>query len=314
MNWANSASPISTTTRRWRRTIRQKQPTFVFNLCDEGFHNDAFKELHVPAFLEMHDVPYTGGGPACLGLCYNKALVRAIAHDIDIPVPLETYFDPHDPRGDPAVGLSGADQACKPATQASASPSRPSSTRRNRRRPTSGASGSDLPGRAVLVQEFLTGAEYSVGLIGNPGVGLHALPILEVDYSKLDPALPKLLSYESKWHPDSPYWTDISYREAEISEDLRRHLVDWSMILFERLECRDYARVDFRADADGNVKLLEMNPNPGWCWDGKLNLMAGFAGMRYADLLRQILEAGLQRAAASRLPAETARDRTAATA
>ena len=45
------------------------------------------------------------------------------------------------------------------------------------------------------------------------------------------------------------------------------------------------------------MKLLEVNPNPGWCWDGKLNLMAGFAGMSYADLLRAILEAAQTRIA-----------------
>ncbi len=118
-----------------------------------------------------------------------------------------------------------------------------------------------------------------------------------MDYSNLDPSLPKILGYESKWLPDSPYWNDIRYREAEISDDLQRQLVDWSITLFQRLDCRDYARIDFRADAAGVVKLLEVNPNPGWCWDGKLNLMAGFAGYRYADLVRMLLEAAQRRSA-----------------
>jgi D-alanine-D-alanine ligase len=65
--------------------------------------------------------------------------------------------------------------------------------------------------------------------------------------------------------------------------------------LFERLGCRDYARFDFRADAKGEIKLLEVNPNPGWCWDGKLNIMAGFQGMRYSELLAQILQAAVER-------------------
>jgi hypothetical protein len=46
------------------------------------------------------------------------------------------------------------------------------------------------------------------------------------------------------------------------------------------------------------IKLLEVNPNPGWCWDGKVNFMAQFAGLRYADLLRQIIEAAQERLAA----------------
>ncbi|WP_411016505.1 hypothetical protein, partial [Salmonella sp. s30044] len=52
---------------------------------------------------------------------------------------------------------------------------------------------------------------------------------------------------------------------------------------------------DFRADAKGEIKLLEVNPNPGWCWDGKLNIMAGFMGVRYAELLALILQAAVDR-------------------
>jgi D-alanine-D-alanine ligase len=158
----------------------------------------------------------------------------------------------------------------------------------------------EMPGRPLLIQEFLTGAEYSVAIIGNPGLASRALPVLEVDYSHLERDLPQLLSYESKWIPDSPYWSQISYREAQIDEDTRRKLVDWSNILFERLGCRDYARFDFRADAEGEIKLLEVNPNPGWCWDGKLNIMASMAGLRYSDMLRLIIEAAQERIAAQR--------------
>ena len=67
------------------------------------------------------------------------------------------------------------------------------------------------------------------------------------------------------------------------------------MRLFERLGCRDYARFDFRADAKGEIKLLEVNPNPGWCWDGKFNLMAGYAGITYPELLEAILVSAEER-------------------
>src|SRR3546814_8063957 len=80
-------------------------------------------------------------------------------------------------------------------------------------------------------------------------------------------------------------------------------MTDYSCLMFERLGCRDYARFDFRADAAGTPKLLEVNPNPGWCWDGKFNLMAAFDGLRYADLLRLILEAAQNRVVAAWQPA-----------
>jgi len=156
----------------------------------------------------------------------------------------------------------------------------------------------EWPGRPILIQEFLSGPEYSVTILGNPGMGVTVLPVLEVDYSGLDDGLPRILGYESKWLPDSTYWSEIRYCEAELDEDRRQQLIDHSTLLLERTGCRDYARFDWRTDAAGEIKLLEVNPNPGWCWDGKVNLMAGMAGMRYADLLRRILEAAQERVAA----------------
>jgi len=52
---------------------------YIFNLCDEGFGNDAEKEFHIPALLEILGINYTGSGPQCLGFCYDKSLIRGIA-------------------------------------------------------------------------------------------------------------------------------------------------------------------------------------------------------------------------------------------
>src|SRR5262249_11121044 len=78
------------------RDLAGQRTDLVFNLCDEGFNNDAFMELHVHALLEMKGIPYTGAGPAGLATCYDKALVRALAVALEIPVPLETYVRAED--------------------------------------------------------------------------------------------------------------------------------------------------------------------------------------------------------------------------
>lgn len=274
--------------------LRSDPPAFVLNLCDEGYNNDAFLELHVPATLEMMGIPYSGAGPACLGLCYNKSLVRAIAESLEVPVPAETYFDPTDqaatiPGSLPALVKPNFGDASLGITKDAVvqTPEELVSYINGLRE--------QLPGRPILVQEFLTGPEYSVAILGNPGIGFRALPLVEVDYSSLDPSLPQILGYESKWEPDSPYWTDIDYRQASLDDDLQRQLIDHSTLLFERLGCRDYARFDYRTGSDGVIKLLEANPNPGWCWDGKFNFMAQFDGLRYADLLLKIIEVAQNR-------------------
>jgi D-alanine-D-alanine ligase len=276
------------------RDLADLRTDLVLNLCDEGLDNDPTKELHVPAMLDAARLAYTGGAPAALATCYDKGLVRAIAMTLDVPVPLETYVRP----GDQGATLPGVFPALlKPNTGDSSEGITKDAVVHNERALLDYLDRlrTQFPRRGVLVQEFLTGAEYSVGLIGNPDQGLRALPILEVDYTGLDPALPRILGYESKWEPESPYWRQLRYRETGLAEHLQQQLVEHSARLFERLGCRDYARFDFRADARGEIKLLEVNPNPGWCWDGKMALMAGFAGMRYADLLGQILAAAVDR-------------------
>ena len=212
---------------------------------------------------------------------------------MEIPVPLETYYDPSDQAatipsifpallkpnlGDSSIGIT-KDAVVHNSEALVAYLENLKNL---------------LPNTPILIQEYLTGNEYSVGVIGNPG-NFSILPILEVDFCHLPSNLPKILGYESKWIPDSPYWDKIHYVQAKLDLDIERQLVDYSTMLFERLGCRDYARFDFRADEQGVIKLLEVNPNPGWCWDGKLNLMANFAGKTYSDLLSMIIEAALER-------------------
>ncbi|MCB1213023.1 MAG: methyltransferase domain-containing protein [Chlamydiia bacterium] len=274
-------------------SIKEQAPDFVFNLCDEGYLNDAQKELHVPALLEMMNIHYTGAAPAALAVCYNKSIVRSIALGLDIPVPDETYFDPTDlsasiPSIFPAIVKPNLGDSSIGITQHAVVHKAEELIAHIR------SLQQQLPGIPLLIQEFLSGEEYSVGIIGNAS-NYTILPILCVDYSHLPKELPQILGYESKWEPNSPYWNAISYKQAEISEDLQRKLIDASIKLFERTGCRDYARFDFRMSSDGVAKLLEVNPNPGWCWDGKLNMMAEFMGMSYPELLDAILRAGLTR-------------------
>jgi D-alanine-D-alanine ligase len=266
-------------------------PRRVLNFCDTGLRNVATRELHVPALLELLEIPYSGAGPACLGSCHDKSLVRAVAATQGVPVPAELQLpargrgdEPEPDRfpvlvkpntGDGSEGIS-ADSLARDAHEL-----REVLERRRR----------SFPDRDLLVQEFLPGRELAVGLIGNPADGFRVLCPLEVDYSGLDPNLPRILSYESKTIPQSPYWTDIRYRKADLETGLQTRLVAWAVRLFERLGCRDYARFDFREDADGRPRLLEVNPNPAWCWDGKMNLMAGFEGASYRSFLEWILEA-----------------------
>ncbi len=268
----------------------------VLNLCDEGFANDPRSELHVPALLETLGIPYTGSGPQCLAFCYDKSLVRGIAKEMGIPVPQAHFIKPEDRSydlpipfpvlvkpnfGDSSFGITAESVAYDAEGLIDAI----SGIRRNL--------GYEKP---IIVEELLTGSDLTVGIIGNPPSSYTVLPMAEEDYSALPGDLPRICGYEAKWCPDSPYWR-IKSVPAVLPPHTQKDLIEWSTVLAERLECRDYTRLDWRLDATGQPKLLEVNPNPGWCWDGHLAKMASMAGITYAEMLRSILKAAEERLA-----------------
>ncbi len=267
---------------------------FIFNLCDEGFNNMASKELHVPALLEMLNIPYTGAGPQCLAHCYDKSLVRGIANEMGIMVPLAFFIKAEDnvfdlsfpfpvlvkPNfGDSSLGITQKSVAYNIEDLVNA-------IQRIRDQ-----IGFDKP---ILVEEFLEGADLSVGIIGNPPESYTILPIIEEDYSHLPKELPRICGYEAKWLPESPYGK-IRSVPANLPDEAEKYIEACCLKLFERLECRDYARVDWRLDKAGNPKLLEVNPNPGWCWDGHLAKMAKLADISYARMVEDILKVASER-------------------
>jgi D-alanine-D-alanine ligase len=280
---------------------------FVFNLCDEGYTNDPRKELHVPALLDMAAVAYSGAGPQCLAFCYDKSLVRGVAREMGIPVPEAHFVRPgastidlldvgypaivKPNSGDCSVGITARSVAYTPEELAEALQTV---------RAQVGAH------RPLLVEEFLTGKDLTVGIIGNASGGYTMLPITEDDYSALPPDLPPICGYEAKWLADSPYMLDVKTVVADVSDATRGLIEECSLALFERLGCRDYARFDWRLDGSGEPRLLEANPNPGWCWDGHLAKQAAYAGHDYQAMLGLILEAAAQRIrTAAAIPAQS---------
>lgn len=268
---------------------------FVFNLCDEGFENEATKELHVPALLEMFKIPYSGSNPQTLAYCYDKSLIRGIAAGMDVPVadaaiitkdappelniPFPVIAKPN--FGDSSFGITKKNVVWSSEELMDA-------IQRIRKQ-----FGYEKP---ILVEEFLSDAELSVGIIGNPG-NYTVLPIIEEDYSELPDHLPKICGYEAKWLPGSPYMDTLKSIRPSLPAHTEQVLIDHSLTLFQRLDCRDYCRFDWRLNSKGEPKLLEINPNPGWCWDGHLAKMCSFSNMDYARMLEKILDAAAMRLA-----------------
>jgi len=274
--------------------LRHTRLDLALNFCDTGYRNNWYLVTHIPALLEMFEIPYTGSNGMTLDVSADKSLVRALALDLNIPVPSETFVDL---RADPLVlpenypalikpntgaGSFGMTRDCVvyDSTQAIAYLQR--------------LAGLIDPPEAVI-QDFLTGPEYTVGVIGNPQSGLTVLPPAEIDYSQLAPDLPPVFTYDAKFDATSPYWNQIRHRRAELDESTYARLVDYCTRLYRRLGIRDYARIDFRAGPNGTPRLLDVNPNPTWYADSRLAMMAEWAGYSYADMLDRILQAAVTR-------------------
>ncbi len=268
---------------------------YVFNLCDEGFNNEARKELHIPALLELLGIPYTGSGPQSLAYCYDKSLIRGVSKEIGVPVAEAFFVKSEDNVFDlqidfPVIAKPNFADSSYGITQKSVANSiEELNDAILKIRHDFGYESS------ILVEEFLTGKELSVGIIGNPPESYTVLPVIEEDYSQLPPDLPKICGYEAKWEPDSPYFNLLRSVPAELPEDVEKQIIENCVKLFTRLECRDYCRFDFRLDGSGVPRLLEVNPNPGWCWDGHMAKMGKLANISYSRLLEMILQAAEQR-------------------
>jgi D-alanine-D-alanine ligase len=276
--------------------LASQRPDLVVNFCDTGISNRPTRELNLPAWLELQDIPYTGATPQAMVLCFDKQIVRLVAEALGVAVPGEVFLPAGSPRESlpalyPALlkpnAADGSVGITKDAVVHDAAEARAYLAFLDR----------ELPGRDILWQEYLPGPEYGLGLIGNPAGGLTVLPPLEVDFSGLPQGANPILSFESKVDPASPYWTEIRFRKAAIDAETLARLEGWAKRLFRRLGLQDYGRFDFRCAADGRPRLMECNPNPAWANDGKLAFMAGFAGIAYPRMLEMVIDAAIARVA-----------------
>jgi len=145
----------------------------------------------------------------------------------------------------------------------------------------------------ALVQHFLPGREFNVGIIG--GRRMRTLPLAEVDYSELPAEIPPILSYAAKWVETSTEYQKTSVIcPALVEPELERSITEVALQAFRAVGGWGYGRVDIRLDDAGRPCVLEVNCNP--CLDEGLGLArsADRAGIAYPQLLEMILQVALE--------------------
>jgi D-alanine-D-alanine ligase len=267
-------------------------------LCDNGWMNNPRAESQIIGYLEMLDVPFTGSNSKTISITYDKYAILEIAESLGIPIPKTFYIEADEELEEMKTKISFPAFVKPSSTDGSFGITEKSVCRNPDDIDTAlkmirDDFGVDCP---ILVQEFLDGRDINVGVLGycEKTGEPRALPITEEDYSALPENLPKILGFESKWDPESPYW-NIKTRPTTLSKEAQDKVIEWSIRLFRRLEIKDYCRFDWRLDNNGKPHLIEANPNCGWCWDGHLTKTANLCDIDYSNVLKIIMESALYR-------------------
>lgn len=259
----------------------------VFNIA-EGLYGGAARESQVPAILDAYDIPYTFSDPVVTGVCLHKALTKLVVRQAGVPTPGFAVVSEIDEVADIALPFP---LFAKPVAEGTGKGIGPTS--RVLDRDSLGRVCRDLLDRfhqPVLVETFLPGREFTVGILGTGGdaVVLGALEIV------LRPnAEQHAYSYVNKERCEEL----VEYRAVEgTNQPEVRRAEQVALDAWRALGCRDAGRIDLRSDADGTPNFIECNPLAGLHpLHSDLPLIATAAGMPYQRLIERIVESADKR-------------------
>jgi D-alanine-D-alanine ligase len=258
----------------------------VFNLAEGlGSRN---RESQVPIFLEMKGIPYVGSDALTLGLTLDKIIAKKIFISEGIPTPrfvelksADSIEKNMDHLKFPLIvklryegSSKGLDEGARVANI---------DELRNRVDRII-----NTYNESVLVEEFILGSEFTVGIIGNENP--EALPIVQIQIdNKLD--LQDMFYTFARISSDKLKYVC----PPKISDALYKKIADYAIKAYQSVECRDFGRVDFRVDTQGNPYVLEINPLPSLSNEDIFMVTAKVLGISFPQMLDKIITTALKR-------------------
>src|SRR3990172_6441692 len=262
----------------------------AINLCEDLSGNNLY-EPNIAALLELIGVEYTGSGPLALGLtCYkdrSKHMLKGaglktppffvIDHEME-KTPIEFPLIVKPQHEDASIGiyhdsvvhdLEHLNEKIVFIREVLKQPS--------------------------IVEQYIDGREFNVGVVGNPG---EVLPIAEIDFQGLPEGTPRICSYEAKWHYGSVFDIGTKPYFPELPLKLKQNITAAALKAYELFQCRDYARVDMRVDEKGVPYILEVNCNPDLCPGAGFVRAFSLGGRTYTDLVAMLISFVEERIAA----------------
>jgi D-alanine-D-alanine ligase len=264
----------------------------IFNLT-ESYAGDDTKEMHVAAFLDMLEIPYTGAGPHAHILAQDKSIAKKMfafygiqspyfatsyrgaidhAHDIAFPLIVKPTSE------DGSIGI-GADAVVN-------------SVKELMERVSYIQTEFDSP---ALIEEYIEGREIYAAILGSYE-SARALPLVELDLSKLPKGMPRIASQDVKFERETEaYKLTKSAIAEDLDEETEARLTEIAVKAYRAVKLRDYGRIDMRLSSKGDVYVIEANPNP-WLSSGQEFAMAAKkSGLSYTQMIGEIVELAMAR-------------------
>ncbi|MGI6549421.1 MAG: D-alanine--D-alanine ligase family protein [Syntrophomonadales bacterium] len=265
--------------------VNGKRWDMVFNIC-EGLYGMG-RECLVPALLDQYQIPYVFSDPLVLCITLNKGMAKRVVRDLKLPTPDFFVVEEENDLTDLRLGYP---LFVKPVAEGSGKGIDEHSIVANNR---------DLKTvclallkkfrQPVLVEEYLPGSEFTVGIVGT-GKDSRVIGVLEIMYTRC--AQSEVYSYLHKKH----YQRFIKHRLVA-DKALVKKCADLSLRVWNGIGGRDAGRVDLRLDKNGEPCFIEVNPLAGLNPDSDLPMLARFNGITYQSLLEMIMESALKRTA-----------------
>jgi D-alanine-D-alanine ligase len=271
------------------------KPDVVFNLC-ETFFSDRAHEPNIPALLELMKVPYTGAGPDALMLCKDKALAKKLLAFHRIRVARFVVSSRERPLR--RLGKFAYPAFVKPVGEESSDGIARASLAKNEQEAIERASflherfESD-----ALIEEYIDGRELYLGVLGNKR--LTVFPPREIFFGERDETsaddAPRFATAKAKW--DDAYrkkWKIRNGPAGPLATGLERKLADLARRVYRILHIRGLGRIDARLTPEGEVVVIEANPNPSLAKEDDFAQAAMQVGIGYEALIQKILENALR--------------------
>ena len=264
----------------------------IFNLT-ESYAGDDTKEMHVTAFLDLLDIPYTGSGPHAHILAQDKSIAKKMfafhgiqspyfatayrgnidhAHDVSFPLIVKPTSE------DGSIGIDAAAVV--------------TSVKELMERVAYIQTEFDSP---ALIEEYIEGREIYAAILGTYETA-HALPLVELDLSKLPKGVPRIASQDVKFEKDTEAYKKTKSAIAEdLDDETATKLTETAIKAYRAVKLRDYGRIDMRLSSKGEVYVIEANPNP-WLSSGQEFAMAAKnSGLSYTQMIGEIVDLALAR-------------------